>query len=271
MAVRLLSYLAPSVPFELFRVVATHLQRHLGCEVELSFDPSRSGPRPGEHEPFSTAEADFAFVCATSYVWLTTGRDPAIELVGVGWLPTDPRVAGRPVYFGDVLAPLTGVRRLGELAGRRVAYNDDVSLSGYHSLRLALTADAVDVSSVEFVRSGSHLRSLELLTAGRVDAAAIDSNVWRRRAREAPGLRRRLTPIATLGPHPVQPLVARADLPAELRARVRHALVTAHHDAEVVAAMSAAELRRFVPLHDHDFRSLRRQLVELGLDGAGVP
>ena len=271
MAVRLLSYLAPSVPFELFRVVATHLQRHLGCEVELSFDPSRSGPRPGEHEPFSTAEADFAFVCATSYVWLTTGRDPAIELVGVGWLPTDPRVAGRPVYFGDVLAPLTGVRRLGELAGRRVAYNDDVSLSGYHSLRLALTADAVDVSSVEFVRSGSHLRSLELLTAGRVDAAAIDSNVWRRRAREAPGLRRRLMPIATLGPHPVQPLVARADLPAELRARVRHALVTAHHDAEVVAAMSAAELRRFVPLHDHDFRSLRRQLVELGLDGAGVP
>ena len=100
-----------------------------------------------------------------------------------------------------------------ELVGARVADNDDVSLSGFHSLRLAKSQRHVEVDRVEFVRSGSHLRSLELLVTGEVDAAAIDSNVWRRRRREDAALGQRRRAIAELGPHPVQPLVACAGLP----------------------------------------------------------
>ena len=263
MTLRLLTYLAPSVPASLFDALAGHLSEALGVDVELSFDRTRSGPRPGEDEPFTDGDADIAFVCATSYVWLTATPSPVVELVGAAWAPTDPRSAGQAVYFGDVLAPAGGAKTLHHLVDRRVAYNDDVSLSGYHSLRLALSAAGLDVDRVTFVRSGSHLRSLDLLAAGDVDAAAIDSNVWRRRRREDPHLARVLHAVAELGPHPVQPLVARAGLSVGRREAIRDALLRAH-DVEVVAAeLAAAELTGFVTVQDGHYAGLRTTLREL--------
>ena len=253
------TFLSPSIPVSLFEALAGHIGRSLGCEVVLSFDETRSGPRPGEPEPFSTAEVDVAFVCATSWVWLTAVPDPPIRLVGAAWVPIDPRSEDQPVYFGDVVVGPGGPTRLTDLPGRRIAYNDAVSLSGYHSLRLALVQQGIDVHAVDFVRSGSHLRSLELLQRGEVAAAAIDSTVWHRVCREQPALD--LTAIAALGPHPVQPAVARTDLPAAVRAAVRVALLSAHRDADVAAALSHARLRRFVPTDDTRYRTLADELA----------
>ena len=266
----LLTYLAPSLPSALFEGLAAHLGAHVGTDVELRFDASRSGPRRGEPEPFSSGEVDAAWLCATSYVWLTEDADPPIRLVGGAWVPTDARAGGEAIYFGDVLAPAGRVRSLAELAGRRVAYNDDVSLSGYHSLRLALHEAGVATDTVGFVRSGSHLRSLELLTEGAVDAATIDSNVWRRRAREQPDLRSRLTSVATLGPHPVQPFVARSTLDLEVASRLCSALLAAHEDPEVAERLEHAGFARFVPVEDDHYGPLRLQMGTQGLlAGAG--
>lgn len=260
MPLTLLSYLAPSLPETLFEALAHHLADHLDVAVELRYDPSRSGPRPGEPEPFSNGEADVAWLCATSYVWLTEASPPPIGLVGAAWVPTDPRAGGSPIYFGDLLTAIGGPASLRELPGCRVAYNDDVSLSGYHSLRLALTDAAIDPASVGFVRSGSHLRSLELLLEGAVDAAAIDSNVWRRRSREDLSLAAGLTAIATLGPHPVQPVVVRSGLDARLRDGVRAALLAAHRVPAVAAALHHGGFARYRRIDDHDYQALRSQL-----------
>lgn len=296
MTLRVTSYLAPSLPEHLFAALADHLAATLRTDVELTFDVSRSGPRPGEDEPFSRGEADIGFLCATSYVWLREPVPPSIELVGAAWAPSDPRADGRAVYFGDVLmrrssgaAPddrTDGVVQLGQdgdedrvpcrhqeegglaaLVGRRVAYNDEVSLSGYHSLRLALVDAGIDPDRVAFLRSGSHLRSLELLSAGDVDAASIDSTVWRRRRREDPVLARVFTAIAALGPHPVQPVVARRGLPAPVCATIRTALLDAANDPTVASALADAELRRFVPVSDRDYHPLRAQMTKLGIAG----
>ncbi|WP_370325343.1 phosphate/phosphite/phosphonate ABC transporter substrate-binding protein [Euzebya sp.] len=260
---RLLTYLAPSVPATLFTALADHVGGELGCDVEVSYDSSRSGPRPGEREPFTTGEADVAFLCATSYVWLTGTAHPPIRLVGAAWAPTDPRADQQAVYFGDVLVRVDGPAQLGDLIGRRVAYNDDASLSGYHSVRLALREAGIDAEGVRFVRSGSHLRSLELLVEGDVDAAAIDSTVWHRLSRRTPALAAQVRPIAALGPHPVQPVVARAGLPTHVRDGVRDALLGAHEAPATARALAAAELRRFVPVDDAHYRPLAARMTAL--------
>ena len=265
MPLTVLSYLAPSLPATLFEALTAHLGAHAGRDVELRFDASRSGPRPGEPDPFSCGEVDVAWLCATSYVWLTETAPPLVRLVGAAWAPTDPRASGEAIYFGDVLTPREQVRSLADLTGRQVAYNDDVSLSGYHSLRMALEAAGVTPDTVGFVRSGSHLRSLELLATGDVDAATIDSNVWRRRSQEDPDLRSRLTSIATLGPHPVQPIVARADLDADLVQRLRDALLEAHVAAGPSVALDHAGFLGFVPVEDRHYEPLRRQMAAQGL------
>ena len=265
MKLTVLSYLAPSVPAELFAALADHVEAALSCEVELCFDASRSGPRPGEHDPLRAGEVDLAFVCATSYVWMTGGADASCRLAGAAWVPTDPRSAGRAIYFGDVLVPMAlNVRGLADLAGRRVAYNDDVSLSGYYSLRLALGTAGVDAGAVDLVCSGSHLQSLELLRHGKVDAAAIDSNVWRRRRREDPLLARDLQAVAALGPHPVQPVVVRAGLAVSLVAEVCAALLEATTTDRVGEAMADAEFSGFTRVDEGDYAELRTQLAAAG-------
>lgn len=294
MTLRVVSYLAPSLPDHLFVALADHLGGELRTEVELTFDVSRSGPRRGEDEPFGRGDVDLGFVCATSYVWLREPARPSVRLLGAAWAPTDPRAGGRAVYFGDLLTrrasrsgsddrtedplhpdpnrdgcPVPSTRREGlrALVGQRVAYNDEVSLSGYHSLRLALADGGIDPDRVAFVRSGSHLRSLELLNSGEVDAASIDSTVWRRRRREEPRLARAFTAMAALGPHPVQPVVARRGLPVPLCAAIRTALLRAADDPTVASVLADAELRRFVPVSDRDYAPLRARMTRLGLTG----
>jgi ABC-type phosphate/phosphonate transport system substrate-binding protein len=263
------SYLAPSVPAALFEALADHLAAALDREVVLTFDASRSGPRPDERDALRRADVDAAFLCATSYVWLSSGPAPEVELVGAAWVPRDPRAAGRAVYFGDVLARRDGPANLAALPGRRVACNDEVSLSGYHSVRLALSEAGVDLDRVELVRSGSHLRSLALLADGAVDAAAIDSIVWARRRREQPELAEALRVVASLGPHPTQPLVVRTDVPGRTRRALRAALLSAHTATPVAAALADAELQGFVSVGAAHYGPLRLRLAAVDGSASG--
>jgi phosphonate transport system substrate-binding protein len=263
--VRVRSYLAPSVPEELFAAVTAHLGRVLGCATDLTFDRARSGPAPGSDDPCTRGEVELAFVCATSYVWHAATRERPSEpgrlrLVGAAWAPTDPRARGRARYLGDLLAGPDGPRSLAELDGATVACNDEVSLSGTHSLLLGLAASGVAAQRVRIVWSGSHLRSLALLRDGVVDAATIDSNVLRRQQRldGGPGSLRR---IAAFGPLPTQPAVTRADLPDRDRRALRRALLTAHRDPRVRCALADAELVRFVGVTSAPYARLAGELV----------
>lgn len=116
-----MTYLAPSIPLKFFRELAAYLADAVGTLPELLVDESRSGPRYDETEPFSTAEADLAFVCSTSYVWLADRRPPPVELLGAATVPGDPRAAGRPVYFADVVSRAGSGYRRSPTSGRSPA------------------------------------------------------------------------------------------------------------------------------------------------------
>ncbi len=264
MALRIRSHLAPGLPHLLFERIAEHLASHLDTDVVLTFDEQRSGPVPGDDDPFAADEVDLAFVCASSYVCLRTGGSP-VTLVGTAWAPTDPRASGGPHYFADVLvrtgdAMARSWPGVEGLAGRRVAFNDRVSLSGYHSLCFALAASDCALGTVELVEAGSHLRSLALLHAGSVDAAVVDANVWRRSRRDDAAMAASLQVIDTFGPLPAQPLVAHAGLGQQRIAAIRAVLLGAHRDPGLAGALAHAELARFVPVGEELYAPLTRLL-----------
>ena len=258
---RLRTYLAPSIPEHLFTTLADLLAAELDRPVALTIEERVSGPGPDEVEPFTSGAVDVAFMCATSWAWLAALPDPPVRLVGAAWVPTDPRACGRPVYFADVLVRDDGPSSLADLTdlvGRRVAYNDEVSLSGLHGLRLAMEANDVAVEALDLRRSGSHLASLRMLARGEVDAASVDSTVWwrLREAEGAAGLRL----LAALGPHPIQPVACRADLPHEVADAVRDVLLQAHQDPAAASALAAAGLRHFVGVTPADYAGLAATL-----------
>lgn len=231
---RLLTYLAPSIPAEFFGLVAKLIAAHTGVEVTLTFEQRMSGPLPGDDNPLETGAADIAFVCAPSYRW----QRERLELLPVP-VPTDERARGRPVYFSDVVVRCgTDADSLEDLRGCRWAFNDRNSYSGWFCMleRIAPAEPTKYFGSV--IQAGSHLESLRLIRDGRADAAAIDSNALRHAARCDAQLLKDIRVLESWGPFSMQPVVMRPALSPLLRACVRDALLQAHK-------VAGDELRHF--------------------------
>jgi phosphonate transport system substrate-binding protein len=223
--IRLISYLAPSIPEEFFSLVAKHIEASTGVRSSIVFEKRISGPLAGDDDPFADDRVDIGFICAPSVRFLGGEVSVLPSLV-----PNDPRANGRAVYFADVVVRATSsFAKFDDLRGTTWAYNDPNSKSGWFSmLERAGSADYFG----RCVQSGSHLRSLEMVASGEADAAAIDSNVLRLHARDD------LRVVDSWGPFPIQPVVVRSGLDAETKKRVAQALLTMHE-------MHAASLNDF--------------------------
>ena len=207
MTLRLISYLAPSIPEELFRLVAKHL------DASIEFETRISGPLEGDDDPFADGRADVGFVCAPTYRWM---RERVTLLPAL--VPLDPRANGRPVYFADVVVRADSpIERFDQLRGRRWAYNDRNSKSGWFSMLERAGGDTRFFA--ELVHAGSHLQSLDAVRRGAVDAAAIDSNVLASQPRG--GLR----VIESWGPFPIQPVIVRNGIDDAVKSRIAEALL----------------------------------------------
>jgi phosphonate transport system substrate-binding protein len=256
---RFITYLSPGIPQSFFEAVVDHVRRTLGCErASLQVEERVSGPEKGKADPFSQDMVDVGFMCAPSFVWLRGLRPPPVELLGVAPVFGDARTAGRPVYFCDVVVRQDDpIQSFAELRGHSWAYNDVCSLSGYYSLLNKLAEVGADENFFGRVfRSGSHLNSIESVVRGEADAAAIDSNVLSMKLREVPDLRERLRVIESWGPYPIQPVVVRSTLPAQLKEGIRTSLLTVNEDPRTRRGLSGFGLKRFVPVTDEDYRGL---------------
>ncbi len=255
---RLLSYLSPGFPPSLFELFG----QILGADV--TFDETLSGPAPGV-DPFRDGTTDFGWICSTSYVDLSTrGPEPTIQLAGVAWVPDDPDADGRPVYFGDVVTRSdSGIESFGDLEGRRIGCNDQVSLSGHHALRFAMGDRGLDEETfAELVFTGGHHASLDLVVAGEIDAAVTDSVVRTARARiDQPVADLRI--IERLGPWPVQPLVARSTLDSDQIDSVRRLILEAANRPDVKAELEAAALSHLVEVGPDHYEAVRQAMGRL--------
>jgi phosphonate transport system substrate-binding protein len=207
MTLRLITYLAPSIPAKLFE----HVARRLGASLE--FETRISGPLEGDDDPFADGRADVGFVCAPTYRWMRRRVTLLPSLV-----PADPRANGRPVYFADVVVRAdSAIERFDDLRGRRWAYNDRNSKSGWFSMLDRVGGDTRFFA--ELVHAGSHLRSLDAVRDGRTDAAAIDSNAL---ARQPHG---DLRVIESWGPFPIQPVIVRNEIDEATKSCIAKALL----------------------------------------------
>lgn len=261
---RLLTYLAPGLPLALFEAVAARLERVLGLTARVTSDRTRSAPEPGGHDPFASGEADLGFLCAPGYLWLAAKQPPSVELVPAAFVFDDERCRGRPVYFADlVVAPTCAARVFADLRGTRWVYNDPSSLSGYFSVLSALAERGLGPDFFGSARAlGSHHAALRALERGEADCAAIDSNTLLLERRK--GAVGNWRAIESLGPFPVQPVVARATLPRSTKAAIAAALLGMHADPADRAALAASGVQRLAPITAADYEPERALLARAG-------
>jgi phosphonate transport system substrate-binding protein len=251
----LANYLADNAR-PVYERLAGWLARRLGEPAALTAAPGAERLRM-----LYDGRTHVGFLCGLPYVRSRAVPDPPLELLCAPVM-AHPRYGGRPVYFTDVIVRRdSGLASFADLRGRRYAYNDRGSNSGYavprdHLLRLGETRGYFGA----VVETGSHQASIRRVLDGAVDASGIDSTVLELEQAQQPEVGRGLRVVLSIGPCPVPPVVVAARRPESLKARLREALLAMHGDPEGRAILADGLIARFVPVRDADYDPIREML-----------
>jgi phosphonate transport system substrate-binding protein len=229
---------SPAESSTYFRPLLAHVGKALGRRVEMvQFSVSAETDAALERR-----ELDFALVGTGSYVRLRARR--SVELLAA------PQIRGRPFYYAYVIVPTTSpVRSFAELRGKRFAFTDPSSNTGrlvptYLVGRESRLTPEAFFASVSY--SGSHDRSIDLVDAGTVDGASVDSLVFDYVASRYPARVKNVRIVAKSIPFGTPPFVANRNADPRLRARIQAILLGMHTDPEGRRILDQMLIDRFV-------------------------
>lgn len=249
---RFLTFLAPNL-FPVYQYIVDYLARNLGCKGDLSVGTS--------FDQLKTGQAEGAFFCGLPYVQLTRQPPPPVELLVAPILQGD-RYQGRPIYFSDVIVHRdSALKTFADLRGCTWAYNEIGSHSGYNITRYRLLQLGETQGFFgRVIAAGSHQKAIEMVCAGEVDAAAIDSQVLAVELRERPTLKTKLRLIEALGPSPGLPIVTARRLPPALKSSLRTLLIDMDQDPEAKTQLARGCIEKFVAVEDSDYDPIREMV-----------
>lgn len=198
------------------------------------------------------------WMCGLPYIWRADQRSPSIELLAAPVMKPV-RYQNQPVYFSDVVVHRESkFRRFGDLRGASWAYNEPHSHSGYNITRYILAKMGLENGFFGLVTaSGSHIRSLELILAGTVDASAIDTTVLDLLLTEKPEIGEQIRVIDTWGPSPIPPWVISKKLDADLRQSMRRLLLEMHRHPEGRKILDQGLIDHFTQVDDQYYDTVR--------------
>jgi ABC-type phosphate/phosphonate transport system substrate-binding protein len=152
-------------------------------------------------------EPDIVYLCGLPASHLLDRYEPLAAP-----LFTQERYRRQPWYFVDV------IRGQGQTAERRWAFNEKSSFSGWLAVLHGFQLERRSPAEVEWVKTGSHLASIEAVRKGDVDRAGIDSSILDLDPRLLDGLE----VVTTWGPWPAPPVLASRQLDAAVVADLKH-------------------------------------------------
>lgn len=203
--VKIICYLCPSIPYELFDTFSEELSKVLNLNVEIEYDPTSSGPMSCDN---TLNNYDLALLCSPSYLTVIDCPNNKMELLKYNFVYKDERnIDNEPVYYSDVMVHDKSISMKNFFQKNLVfGYNDLSSLSGYYSMvheldRLGKTLDAFK----EAIESGSHLKTIDMLSKKEIDIACIDSICVNNFETDG------LIKIGYLGPNPIQPILINSE------------------------------------------------------------
>jgi phosphonate transport system substrate-binding protein len=244
---------APNQDFIIGEVCA-HVGAKLGLETEFVIDI----PWEERAQRLDRGEIEVAWICGLPYVERMAEDHPTLELLAAPVMAAE-RYQNRPVYFSDVIVRKgSHYRGFGDLRGARWAFNEPHSHSGYNITRYTLARmGAGEGFFGEVVQAGSHQRSIRMVLAGEVDAAAIDTTVLEIEKAGEADLEAGLRVIDSLGPSPIPPLVIALNVSADLREEIRRVIVEMDQDEAGKRILQMGKMRRYARVSDGNYDLIR--------------
>jgi phosphonate transport system substrate-binding protein len=253
--IRFATFLSP-ILYATYEHIARYIGEKVGYPITLRVGQS--------FEEFAEGQIDVAFMCGLPYVRMTSEYNCPIDLLAAPVL-VGKRYRHRPIYFSDVIvrheSPYTC---FDDLRGCLWAYNERASHSGCNLVCYSLLERGKPFEYFgETVKSGSHLRSLEMVLEGEADATAIDSHLSDVLRSKDEELAARLRVVDVLGPSSIPPMVVSKKMDNELKCKVLEALITMHLDHRGAKGLREGLIEQFVVVADEDYGDLREMLKKV--------
>jgi phosphonate transport system substrate-binding protein len=247
--VAIAAMVSPRETFQQHRQVLDYIGARLGKKIELI---QRKTYRE-INELFSKGEIDLALVCSGPHA---TGK----EKYGFELLAT-PEIQGTHFYQAYLIVNKgSGYQSLEDLRGRVFAFTDPDSNTGrlVPAYWLAERNERPETFFGNTIYTYSHDNSILAVARGLVDGAAVDGLVWEYYTRKNPTYTAQTRVIRKSEPYGMPPVVASRRLPAELKGRIRQALLEMHREPEGQKILKELMIDRFVVPDERWYDTIRR-------------
>lgn len=241
------NFLSPAMS-PVYQAIAEYIGGRLGVKTRFVLGQSFG--------QFAAGTIDVGFICGLPYIQLAAPSVRAVELLAAPVLAAE-RYMNKPIYFSDVVSRIDSpVNNFNDLRRKVWVYNEPASHSGYNVVRAHLAKiGGLQGYFGKVLQSGAHRRSMQLVAAGLADASAIDSHVLTLESALQPDVAERLKVIDTLGPSPIQPVVAASRLPDALKFSIRAFILEI--TAQTLPILAPSGVKKFVAIRDTDYDPIR--------------
>ncbi|MEN0058252.1 MAG: phosphate/phosphite/phosphonate ABC transporter substrate-binding protein [Bdellovibrio sp.] len=145
------------------------LAKELQAKLNIPVNVYISKDYVGLVDAMKTKKVDFAFFSSLTYVFAEQQAQAKVLLK---------KVWNQPFYYSVLVAPQSSkIKHLKDLKGKRIAFVDNKSSSGYLYPQVALRKQGLTEKDFkEVVFSGNHQASVLMLETNKVDVAAVFSD-----------------------------------------------------------------------------------------------
>ncbi|MEM9774022.1 MAG: PhnD/SsuA/transferrin family substrate-binding protein [Chloroflexota bacterium] len=237
------------------QAITEYVGGRLGIPVEFVDDVSWQT----RDQMLNEGEADVGWVCGLPYVIKANEHAGQFDLVAAPVMQHT-RYQHRPIYYSDVVVRQDSkLQTFDDLKGKRWAYNEPNSQSGYNITRYHLAVLREETGYFgRVIEAGSHLNAVDMILSGEIDAAAIDSTVLELAYEDRPELKHDLRVVDVLGPSPIPPWIINNNVPKDLRDAIKRVFWTMNMTEKGRAILSRWQIERLAPVRDADYDPIRK-------------
>jgi len=238
--------------------LADMLSRELGIKVR----PFTAVNYVSVVEGLGSGQVDFGFIPPFSYVLAYSESNARVILTALG-------KDNLPYYRSQFVARAdSGITDLSDLRGKKVAFVDPSSTSGYLYPAAHLISLGYDIDrDFETVFAGGHDKALQAVLNGDVDVAATFVDVRTRYPEEFPTALEETVVIGYTREIPNVSVTVRGDMDEELAERITAAFLAIAGDSEGLEMLKTLfNMHGFVRAKDSDYDVVRETAEVLSVD-----
>ena len=243
---------SPTITMETYQDLVAYLSRHLGEKVVLK----QRRTYEEVNRLLQSGEADFGHVCTGAFL---AGRKAfGLKLLAI------PVIHGHPYYQAYIIVNHEGpYKKLEDLKGRTFAFTDPLSLTGriYVLARLREMRTSPDKFFRRVFFTYGHQKSIELVAAGLVDGASVDSLVYEDLLARGVKYAQEVRIIEKSPRLGIPPFVASPKSDETFRQRVLSILLYMSEDPEGKKVLKKMGIDRFIP-PKHELYFETRRLIK---------